>query len=94
MPWVRLGNGDNYEALKHIDWQVHVYGAARAEPKARCEHRNIRLQTYPWQPAFHEAGLREDALYLIRPDTYVAVADGAQNAAAVERFLDRIHVQP
>jgi 2-polyprenyl-6-methoxyphenol hydroxylase-like FAD-dependent oxidoreductase len=94
LPWVRLGNGDNYEALKHIGWQIHVYGTAHAELKARCEHRNIRLQTYPWQAAFHEAGLREDALYLIRPDTYVAVADGAQNAAAVEQFLDRIHVQP
>jgi hypothetical protein len=51
LSWVKLGNGDNYNALKHIDWQIHVYGTAQAKLKARCEHRNIRLQNYPWQYA-------------------------------------------
>ena len=94
LPWVRLDNGDNYDALRHIGWQIHVYGAAKVELNAWCKRRDIRLQIYPWQPTFHEVGLREDSLYLIRPDTYVALAEDAQNVAAVERFLDRIRVHP
>ncbi len=52
------------------------YRPGRVKGEVRAPKHS--LQTYPWQPAFHEAALREDALYLIRPDTYVAVADSPQ----------------
>ena len=34
------------------------------------------------------AGLARDALYLIRPDGYVALADRGSSADALERYLD------
>ena len=46
LPWVKLGEGDNYQALKRIGWQIHVYGAAEADLQRWCEARNVPLQVY------------------------------------------------
>ena len=93
LPWVNLADGDNYQAMKRIGWQVHVYGVAADDLRRWCEERGVPLQVYPWRQTMEHAGLRENALYLIRPDTYVAVA-AAQDVAEVERYLEKIGVQP
>jgi len=36
---------------------------------------------------YEAAGLARDALYLLRPDTYVALADGAGAADVLERYF-------
>ena len=64
MPWVKIGDGDNYAPLARIGWQVHLYGAADPALSAWCERRGVPLHVYAWEPAFHHAGLRRDALYL------------------------------
>ena len=35
----------------------------------------LPLRVFAWQPGMHGAGLKNAALYLIRPDGYVALAD-------------------
>ena len=40
------------------------------------------------------AGLRENALYLIRPDTYVALALPAPSVDAVEHYLAKVQINP
>ena len=94
LPWVKLGEGDNYQALKRIGWQIHVYGAARAELLNWCAARNVPLQVYPWSDAMRQAGLRENAMYLIRPDAYVAMAEPTPSADVVERYFAKVRVQP
>ncbi|MGA2190518.1 MAG: FAD-dependent monooxygenase [Steroidobacteraceae bacterium] len=94
LPWVRLGANDNYEALKHIGWQIHVYGAVREDLSAWCGHHGMPLHIFPWVESMKEVGLRQSALYLIRPDTYVALADVGQEIAAVEQFFRKIEVRP
>jgi 2-polyprenyl-6-methoxyphenol hydroxylase-like FAD-dependent oxidoreductase len=94
LPWVKLDAGDNYEALAHIAWQIHVYGDARADLRQWCETGGVPLQIYPWREAMGDAGLRENALYLIRPDTYVALADPTQSVAVVRGFLDEVGIRP
>jgi len=94
LPWVKLDAGDNYKALAHIGWQIHVYGAAQDDLKQWCETAGVPLQIYPWREGMKDAGLRENALYLIRPDTYVALADSTQNIAAVARFFDEVGIRP
>jgi 2-polyprenyl-6-methoxyphenol hydroxylase-like FAD-dependent oxidoreductase len=94
LPWVKLDRGDNYAALKHMGWQIHVYGTASADLAAYGARRAIPVHVYPWTNAMHEAGLRENTLYLIRPDTYVAAVDPAQTVAAVERYFDAVGVEP
>jgi hypothetical protein len=92
LPWLRADGIDNYEALKRMSWQVHVYGEARDTLKRWCAERGIPLHVYPWPDHASAVGLKQDALYLIRPDTYVALAEAGQNTSVVERFLEQVQV--
>ncbi|MCB1501776.1 MAG: FAD-dependent oxidoreductase [Bauldia sp.] len=89
MPWTRIDGSDNFAPFADIGWQVHVYGAASPELAAWCRERSVPLHVFAWQESFASAGLVEDALYLVRPDTYVAVADAEGDVAAVAGYFDR-----
>jgi hypothetical protein len=64
-------------------WQIHVYGTARSELAKWCADRSVKLHGFAWEAQHEAAGLARDALYLLRPDTYVALADdyGAPEAS-------------
>ena len=80
--------GDNFTPLASLDWQVHVYGAASSELQDACAAWGLPLREFPWRESFWRAGLMQDALYLVRPDGYVALADPNARVAALERFVD------
>jgi 2-polyprenyl-6-methoxyphenol hydroxylase-like FAD-dependent oxidoreductase len=92
LPWVpsaRDGTAnDNFAPLTSLDWQVHVYGDATPEVKAVCGLRKIQLCVFPWRREMGKAGLRRNAVYLVRPDGYVGLADSATNAVAIASYLD------
>ncbi len=94
LPWVKMGDSDNYKALKRIGWQIHVYGKADDYVKRWAEGRRIPLETYAWTEEMRHAGLRENAFYLIRPDTYVALALPAPSVDAVEHYLAKVQINP
>ncbi|MNJ01828.1 hypothetical protein D3C73_1615820 [compost metagenome] len=52
------------------------------------------LQVYPWTPAAEAAGLARDACYLLRPDTYVALADSHGSADALARYFNLHKIRP
>jgi hypothetical protein len=87
LPWARVDGEDNFATLATLDWQVHVYGAANADLAAWCAAQKLPLEVFEWRPGYEAAGLARDALYLLRPDTYVALADGAGTADVVERYF-------
>lgn len=74
LPWVG-GEQDNYAVLRQINWQVHVYGIAKLDLKAWCEQHHIAVYEFKWSPAYQDAGFIRDAVYLLRPDTYIAFID-------------------
>src|SRR5262249_24342562 len=74
LPWIGGGDCDNYAPLKAMTWQGHVYGSASPELRSWCERHNLPLHVFSWRQDYAKAGFAEDALYLIRPDTYVALA--------------------
>lgn len=89
LPWVAGDRGtetDNYEPLPAIGWQVHVYGTANADLAEWCQARGIALRVFSWSKAHREAGLQEDAAYLLRPDTYVALAHSDASVTALEAY--------
>jgi hypothetical protein len=89
LPWVKANlNADNFTPLTSLDWQVHVYGAAAPDIRAVCERRNLPLHIFPWRPEMDRIGLRRNAVHLVRPDGYVALADSGGSAAAVTSYLD------
>jgi 2-polyprenyl-6-methoxyphenol hydroxylase-like FAD-dependent oxidoreductase len=87
MPWVVVDGVDNYDALKKPVWQAQVYGVALPDLAAGCAEKKLPLQTFPWAPAYARAGLAQNALYLLRPDTYVGLADEAGSVAALRSYL-------
>jgi 2-polyprenyl-6-methoxyphenol hydroxylase-like FAD-dependent oxidoreductase len=88
LPWVRVAGGDNYEPLRNLGWQIHVYGAATDELRAWCQRQNVELNVFAFRPEHSHAGYAEDATYLLRPDTYVAFATTGQDVEAIDRYLD------
>ena len=79
---------DNFTPLTSLDWQVHVYGATTSEIRECCSERHLARHEFAWQAAMEGAGLRRDALYLVCPDGYVALAAEEQSAASLRRYLD------
>ncbi|MNP39031.1 hypothetical protein D3C76_1325850 [compost metagenome] len=94
LPWVAGGGVDNFDSLAQMTWQVHVYGEANQALAQWCTDRAVPLQVYPWTPAHETAGLARDACYLLRPDTYVALADSRASADALERYFSAHKIQP
>jgi hypothetical protein len=92
LPWV--STPDNYETLKSLTWQVHVYGTAPDGLEAWLRAQHIPLHVFPWGRGPAAAGLRADALYLVRPDGYVALADGSASPQTLERYLAARNLQP
>jgi hypothetical protein len=75
LPWVEMTNGrDNFAALRSIRWQVHVYGDAPAGLAEVCAERGLELHVFAWNESARRAGLAAGAVYLVRPDGYVAWA--------------------
>ncbi len=98
LPWVKTdSNGfskDNFAPLTSLDWQVHVYGDAAPEIQASCDARKLPLHVFPWRPEMHGAGLRRNAVYLVRPDGYVALADPGGSSTAIASYLDARKLTP
>jgi hypothetical protein len=94
LPWVKTRGFDNSDALKHMEWQVHVYGTAQAQLRKWCQERSISLRVYAWDDACDAAGLEQDAIYLVRPDTYVALAASEQDPATLDRYFDKVRIKP
>jgi 2-polyprenyl-6-methoxyphenol hydroxylase-like FAD-dependent oxidoreductase len=87
LPWVPSEGADNFASLSAMIWQVHVYGAARPELARWCADHNLDLHVFGWKAQHGAAGLARDALYLLRPDTYVALADASGAAEALDRYF-------
>jgi 2-polyprenyl-6-methoxyphenol hydroxylase-like FAD-dependent oxidoreductase len=87
LPWVAVDGIDNHEQLRAMTWQMHVYGTARPELRAWCGEYGLPLHVFDWRPQYGAAGLREGALYLMRPDSYVGLADAAGSVAALGTYF-------
>jgi 2-polyprenyl-6-methoxyphenol hydroxylase-like FAD-dependent oxidoreductase len=91
LPWVKTGlndtSEDNFTPLKSLDWQLHVYGEATPEVRAFAAERRLPLHVFPWRAQMTQSGFRRNALYLVRPDGYVAVAADRDHVETVRLYL-------
>jgi len=89
LPWVAdAGAGDNYAPLTAIDWQVHVYGTPAPALADACRAHALPLHAFEWRDAMGAAGLRRDAIYLVRPDGYIGFAGGGDEAGRLAGYLE------
>ena len=78
------GRHDNFAPLSSLRLagaRLRRGGAGIAEA---CARRGLALHIFPWQPATARAGLKRDAVYLVRPDGYVGLADPEASPARLE----------
>jgi 2-polyprenyl-6-methoxyphenol hydroxylase-like FAD-dependent oxidoreductase len=96
LPWVAAGGADNFAPLTSMDWQVHVYGEPSSELSAWCAQRKVPLHVFAWQPEHGTAGLARNAVYLLRPDTYVALAEAEPGGSPepLDRYFGDRGIQP
>jgi 2-polyprenyl-6-methoxyphenol hydroxylase-like FAD-dependent oxidoreductase len=94
LPWVRVGmqgadDEFNFTALRSLDWQIHIYGDAAVDIQALADRRRIPLHVFAWHSTMKGSGLLRGAVYLVRPDGYVALASTGPSAAAIDGYLDQ-----
>jgi 2-polyprenyl-6-methoxyphenol hydroxylase-like FAD-dependent oxidoreductase len=83
LPWVR---GADLPAS--LDWQARVHGEPPEALALWSRAHGLDLLSLPWSKAAADAGLRQDALYLLRPDTYVALVDPAASPQTLAHYFD------
>jgi 2-polyprenyl-6-methoxyphenol hydroxylase-like FAD-dependent oxidoreductase len=93
LPWVAADGVDNFAPLTSPDWQVHVYGEATPALTAWCAQQNLALHVFAWRPGHADAGLARNALYLLRPDTYVALAEPNGSPDALARYFNETNIR-
>ncbi|MBU2288229.1 MAG: FAD-dependent oxidoreductase, partial [Gammaproteobacteria bacterium] len=88
LPWTGGIDGavDNFSDAAELRWKIHVYGRASDELSAWCEAHDVPLEVFAWQDGFGRIGLQRDALYLLRPDSYVGLAQPVLDLPALERY--------
>jgi hypothetical protein len=88
LPWIKLASGeDNFAPLTSLAWQVHVYGQAAQAVSATCAKLRLPLHVFAWETAMGRAGFVSGALYLVRPDGYVALADPSPEPERLRRYF-------
>ena len=88
LAWVKLASGeDNFAPLTSLAWQAHVYGEAARGMSQACAELRLPLHIFGWEPAMRPAGFQSGALYLIRPDGYVALADPSAESERLRQYF-------
>jgi hypothetical protein len=89
LPWAETGPGrDNFDPLTSLTWQAHVYGEPPGGLADACAELRLPLHRFDWRPDMRRAGLRRAAVYLVRPDGYVALADARGAPDRLRRYFD------
>ena len=94
LPWVPHAGGCNFDPLKSVDWQVHVYGTASETVRDAAKRHALPLHEFAWTETAHDAGLERDAVYLIRPDGYVGLADEGKTATRLNEYMTQFGIHP
>jgi hypothetical protein len=78
---------DNFLPLESLDWQLHVYGDCSDCIQEFCQQRSLPLHKIDWTKQAATAGMTKDALYLIRPDGFIAFVDPDPSPASLDAYL-------
>jgi hypothetical protein len=93
LPWTADPASNNFEALRSLDWQAHVYGQVDKEFEILCQQLDLSLHVFAWSDGAANAGLKKDALYVVRPDGYIALASIEQSVPKLKTFVEQFSLR-
>lgn len=88
LPWIESASGDNFEPLRSVDWQIHIYGKAKPELIDFARSQSLQLHEFAWEAKMKDSGFKQDALYLIRPDGHVGLVSEKQWLRVLKAYLE------
>jgi 2-polyprenyl-6-methoxyphenol hydroxylase-like FAD-dependent oxidoreductase len=95
LPWTgAVAGADNFAPLADLAWQAHVYGDPQPGTADACAALGLALHAFAWRPTMRQAGLVRGALYVVRPDGYVALADARGDPARIGRYFAERGLRP
>jgi hypothetical protein len=95
LPWlgegrpVNFGRPDNFDLLRSLDWQLHVYGEISKDLATAARELGLATQVFAWDKRATDAGFSKGSAYLVRPDGYISIALPTQDVASFHRFIRR-----
>lgn len=87
LPWVAAH--DTHAVLDGRSWSAHASGRLDPETSLALKEAGIAVHLWPDDTAMRKAGYISGALYMVRPDGYVGLADPGPSAKAVHDYLSR-----
>ncbi len=81
------------ESTLGFGWQAQVYGQVEDRLREACAEWGLGLRAFAWTSQMKRAGMARDAVYLVRPDGYVAFASPWQDPADIARYLQRFDIR-
>lgn len=93
LPWVYTNTFDNFEPLKSYDWQLHAYGKVTQELKQLAFKTGVPLYDLTWHRAINAKGIKENSVFLVRPDSYVSVATDLQNLDPIKSMIHNYNIR-
>ena len=94
LPWAPVAGADNFDTFRIIGWQLHVYGTCSPDLLSWCTQHDLRLCVFPWNDGYETSGLTKDAIYLLRPDTYIALAAEQQDPQILGSYIAERGLSP
>jgi hypothetical protein len=88
LPWIK--SSDNYANFKSLAWQIHIYGKAKPYLHTAAQVLHLAIQEFAWNAEADVKGLKENVLYLIRPDGHIALISETQDTTALKEYINSI----
>lgn len=89
LPWVETApRENNFAPLASMEWQVHVYGEPPPGLLETCAGMGLPFHVFAWRSSMARAGFEEGALYLVRPDGHVGLADSQADTRRLRSYFD------
>lgn len=93
LPWIRRGEVNNFRPLKSLDWQIHAYGEVNSDVEALVNDTGLELFHLPWDKSLKDKGMKENSVYLVRPDGHISAAANIENLSSIRSMVDEYQIQ-
>lgn len=93
LPWLPIEEGDNFEPLTSVDWQLHVYGRPNEKIRRLSDRSALPLHYTRWTGDMKKKGIKRNAAFLVRPDGHVGAAATTANIKPIEEYVERFNLK-